>query len=394
VSELDERDLDDLQLDAWSVEPLDSDLEDRVIAALEQPAPREDTTPTRRHLWPALAFSLAAGVLLSLFVSMPDGARGVEDSPAVIALGERARIIPTEGAQISWSEDGRGRFRVDHRAGEARYEVQRGSSLEVTTPAGGITVTGTIFTVEVMTMNDAKRTNKLLAGAAVAGAFVAGVAVLEGQVEVHNDYGRVEVAADRSAWMTDAEPPRDGSSMDASEQRDAPAAVAQREEYERTIRARQRNEMRDRIRHALEARPEAQPEPREGDRSADYRTEIVGNLDKEYIREVIIDDLIPLAHECYSEALSRFPRLGGRLVLKFTIMGDASVGGIVEGVEVGDGTEITDPQMLECMSESMASVMFDPPDGGGAVLVTYPFVFAPPDDDEADSENGSAETSE
>jgi hypothetical protein len=70
------------------------------------------------------------------------------------------------------------------------------------------------------------------------------------------------------------------------------------------------------------------------------------------------------------------------------------VGGIVEGVEVGDGTEITDPQMVECMSESMASVMFDPPEGGGAVLVSYPFEFAPPDDDESDSENGSPETSD
>ena len=35
--------------------------------------------------------------------------------------------------------------------------------------------------------------------------------------------------------------------------------------------------------------------------------------------------------------------------------------------------------MVECLRESMMSMSFDPPEGGGAVEVTYPFVFVTED---------------
>lgn len=34
------------------------------------------------------------------------------------------------------------------------------------------------------------------------------------------------------------------------------------------------------------------------------------------------------------------------------------------------------PEFAECLSESTASLLLDPPDGSGRVQVTYPFVFA------------------
>ena len=43
----------------------------------------------------------------------------------------------------------------------------------------------------------------------------------------------------------------------------------------------------------------------------------------------------------------------------------------------GEGTDIAHPEFIECMSESMMTVMFPPPDGGGMVHVSYPFVFEP-----------------
>lgn len=101
-----------------------------------------------------------------------------------------------------------------------------------------------------------------------------------------------------------------------------------------------------------------------------------GTLDKDYIRARIQEDLVPIAKECYESALEDEPKLGGKLIMKFAIVGDEDVGGVVEEADVDPTSDITHADLLECMKESMLALSFPPPEGGGRVLVTYPFSFA------------------
>lgn len=101
-----------------------------------------------------------------------------------------------------------------------------------------------------------------------------------------------------------------------------------------------------------------------------------GKLDAEYIQARIREDLVPIAQECYESALEDDPKLGGKLVMNFSIVGDPSVGGVVDEADADPTSEITQPDLLECMKESMLSLSFPPPEDGGTVSVTYPFVFA------------------
>jgi hypothetical protein len=128
---------------------------------------------------------------------------------------------------------------------------------------------------------------------------------------------------------------------------------------------RKRAEIRERLQPAAvdDARsaPEPPPEP--------------PKLDKEYIRESV-RELIPVIRECYENALQDDPALGGKLVMKFEILGDEEVGGVVDQVEVdAEQSTIGDADMRECMRESMYTLELPPPDAGGSVFVTYPFVF-------------------
>jgi len=67
------------------------------------------------------------------------------------------------------------------------------------------------------------------------------------------------------------------------------------------------------------------------------------------------------------------------MVMSFDIVGEPDVGGIVDDVVLDPTTEIEHADMIECMRESMMSMTFDPPQDGGTLRVTYPFVFEPSD---------------
>jgi hypothetical protein len=102
-------------------------------------------------------------------------------------------------------------------------------------------------------------------------------------------------------------------------------------------------------------------------------------LDKDYIRGRI-KEILPLVEECYEMGLRTDPRLSGRLVVSFDIAGEPELGGMVERAEIvnkggGDGGDITNPTLRECLQATIESITFAPPEGGGRVSVTYPFVF-------------------
>jgi hypothetical protein len=102
-------------------------------------------------------------------------------------------------------------------------------------------------------------------------------------------------------------------------------------------------------------------------------------LDAAYIQARVREDLLPIAQECYETALETQPKLAGKLVMRFSIVGDPEVGGVVDEAAEDPSSEIKDPDLLECMRESMLSLSFVPPEDGGTVEVTYPFVFASDD---------------
>lgn len=131
---------------------------------------------------------------------------------------------------------------------------------------------------------------------------------------------------------------------------------------------------RDALREQIDAAQRARTH-RKADEPSD--PEAVGELPKEYIRERVREDLIPLALECYSSALEDDEELAGKLVFQFRIVGEPDVGGIVEDAQLGPESDIAHPELVECMRESVMSMSFDPPQNGGAMDVTYPFEFSP-----------------
>jgi hypothetical protein len=104
-------------------------------------------------------------------------------------------------------------------------------------------------------------------------------------------------------------------------------------------------------------------------------------VDPKYIQARVREDLFPLALDCYSDALKRNPKLAGKLVVYFRVIGDHKVGGVVDEARLEDGTTIDDREMQTCVRESMMSVSFDAPPHDGELTVVYPIEFAPDDPD-------------
>jgi hypothetical protein len=104
-----------------------------------------------------------------------------------------------------------------------------------------------------------------------------------------------------------------------------------------------------------------------------------------YIRDRVREDFMPLALKCYTNELETNPKLAGRARMKFKIVGDKRVGGVVDGAELDTkDSDLTNPAFVQCLTESMMSVSFGaPPDGHGSTSVEYPFEFSPDEPDAA-----------
>ena len=345
-------------LDAWEVDDLPSDFEDRVIGRLE----RAPATRSRAPIWIAVAAGVVLGTAGVVLATSNLQLTGREDGSFVVALAEGAKAFPEPGARID--VDG---ATVRQSTGKVVYEVPSGVELVVSTDAGDVSVGGTRFEVEVMEMNAATQRTLMGAGALAMGAIAVAVVVHEGSVTLANDHGEVQLAAPQTAYATDATAP-----VKAGETKTRKAAVAA--VTDRATKRARRDEMLGRIRDAIEARGVASVAASE--EPSEKPSEEIG-LDKDYIREVVQDQVVELVRECYNSKLVDDPTLAGKIVLNFTIAGDESVGGVIEAVTVAEGTTLDDPEMGECVAESMASATFDPPQGGGTVEVTYPFIFEP-----------------
>ena len=98
-------------------------------------------------------------------------------------------------------------------------------------------------------------------------------------------------------------------------------------------------------------------------------------IDKQYVRSAV-REIVPLIQECYEEGMLRDPTIEGTVAVDFTIEGEPGVGAVVgESVVDNERSTITDPEVRECIQETMHALSLDPPSTGGTVQVRYPFTF-------------------
>lgn len=102
-----------------------------------------------------------------------------------------------------------------------------------------------------------------------------------------------------------------------------------------------------------------------------------GAMDPAYVQEVVRAEFLPMAKTCFEELLSRKKNAKGRVEMRFTIVADEKLGGIIEDVEADheDGG-LADERMTTCMRESMSTLALRPPAHGGSVTVAYPLEFS------------------
>ncbi|MBA3451733.1 MAG: AgmX/PglI C-terminal domain-containing protein [Deltaproteobacteria bacterium] len=100
-----------------------------------------------------------------------------------------------------------------------------------------------------------------------------------------------------------------------------------------------------------------------------------GHIDKAYI-QASVRELIPLLAECFEQGLAQNPKLGGSIIVDFTIEGEPGVGGVIgESTIDAAASTLTDATVRECVQETMFAIEIEPPAGGGVIKVRYPFDF-------------------
>jgi TonB family protein len=94
---------------------------------------------------------------------------------------------------------------------------------------------------------------------------------------------------------------------------------------------------------------------------------VKGSLSKEVIRRIVHRHINEVKF-CYERELAKRPDLSGRVSIKFIISGSGSV----QMAAVADST-IGAPVVENCIAEAVRRWSFPQPEGGGIVIVTYPF---------------------
>ena len=98
---------------------------------------------------------------------------------------------------------------------------------------------------------------------------------------------------------------------------------------------------------------------------------ILGALDKSLIDAVIKRNMNQIRY-CYQRELTKNPSLGGKITVKFVIAKDGSV----SKAETKQST-MGNSSVEECINQRFMKFQFPEPKGGGIVIVSYPFIFAP-----------------
>jgi TonB family protein len=96
---------------------------------------------------------------------------------------------------------------------------------------------------------------------------------------------------------------------------------------------------------------------------------VMGSLDRELVRKVIRDNSGQIRF-CYESQLTKYPKLRGTVSIKFIINAD----GKVVSSTVANSTA-GNAELETCVAGRVRTWQFPKPKGGGAVAVTYPFIF-------------------
>lgn len=100
---------------------------------------------------------------------------------------------------------------------------------------------------------------------------------------------------------------------------------------------------------------------------------VKGSLSKEVIRRIVHRHINEVKF-CYERQLAQRPDLNGRVSVKFIISGT----GAVQMAAVASST-LGDPGVENCIAQAVRRWTFPQPEGGGIVIVTYPFMLTSPE---------------
>lgn len=101
------------------------------------------------------------------------------------------------------------------------------------------------------------------------------------------------------------------------------------------------------------------------------KSTIRGALDKDIVRRVVRAHINQVRH-CYNQGLVRDPTARGKVAIQFTIGQTGKV-----PLAVVSETTLKDKAVGNCIAKAVRRWKFPRPDGGGNVMVTYPFVLNP-----------------
>jgi TonB family protein len=97
----------------------------------------------------------------------------------------------------------------------------------------------------------------------------------------------------------------------------------------------------------------------------------VGSLDKEIVRRIIRSHMNEVKF-CYEQELTKHADLAGRISVQFSI---SSLGQVIASVM--QSSTMGNVQVESCVVNAVKRWSFPKPEGGGLVMVMYPFSFAP-----------------
>jgi tetratricopeptide (TPR) repeat protein len=115
--------------------------------------------------------------------------------------------------------------------------------------------------------------------------------------------------------------------------------------------------------------------PRSAPRVEQGKLVVRGSLDKEIIRRVVARHLNEVRF-CYEKELMSKPELAGEVTVMFTISAEGSV-----VAAIVQRSTMNDAQVESCIAGAARRWEFPKPEGGGIVIVNYPFVLRAADAD-------------
>jgi hypothetical protein len=98
-------------------------------------------------------------------------------------------------------------------------------------------------------------------------------------------------------------------------------------------------------------------------------TTVRGNLDREIVRRVVRSHMNEVRY-CYEKELLSHPELFGRVMAQFTIGANGAV--VTSGVQ---SSTMSSPPVEGCIAQAVRRWEFPKPQGGGIVIVSYPFML-------------------